>query len=123
MLSNWMLVAIGGAIGAVMRFYVSETVPTSTFPWATLSVNLVGSLLLGTVAAGALTSMLSESQALLLGAGLLGAFTTMSTFSVETITLVEAGEWRAATTYVMVSAVGGPLLAFVGWKSGQAVMG
>ena len=46
MLSNWMLVAIGGAIGAVMRFYVSETVPTSTFPWATLSVNLVGSLLL-----------------------------------------------------------------------------
>ena len=123
MLSNWMLVAIGGAIGAVMRFYVSETVPTSTFPWATLSVNLVGSLLLGTVAAGALTSVLSESQALLLGAGLLGAFTTMSTFSVETITLVEAGEWRAATTYVMVSAVGSPLLAFVGWKSGQAVMG
>ena len=123
MLSNWMLVAIGGAIGAVMRFYVSETVPTSTFPWATLSVNLVGSLLLGTVAAGALTSVLSESQALLLGAGLLGAFTTMSTFSVETITLVEAGEWRAATTYVMVSAVGGPLLAFVGWKSGKAVMG
>ena len=123
MLSNWMLVAIGGAIGAVMRFYVSETVPTSTFPWATLSVNLVGSLLLGTVAAGALTSVLSESQALLLGAGLLGAFTTMSTFSVETITLVEAGEWRAATTYVMVSAVGGPLLALGGWKSGQAVMG
>ena len=118
-----MLVAIGGAIGAVMRFYVSETVPTSTFPGATLSVNLVGSLLLGTVAAGALTSALSESQALLLGAGLLGAFTTMSTFSVETITLVEAGEWRAATTYVMVSAVGGPLLAFVGWKSGKAVMG
>ena len=123
MLSNWMLVAIGGAIGAVMRFYVSETVPTSTFPWATLGVNLVGSLLLGTVAAGALTSVLSESQALLLGAGLLGAFTTMSTFSVETITLVEAGEWRAATTYVMVSAVGGPLLALGGWKSGQAVMG
>ena len=121
MLSNWMLVALGGALGAVLRFYISESMPDADFPWATLSVNLVGSLLLGAVTAATLSNALSEPQALLLGVGLLGAFTTMSTFSVETITLMEAGQWRLAGTDVVVSAVIGPLLAWVGWKGGQAV--
>ena len=121
MLSNWMLVALGGALGAVLRFYISESMPDADFPWATLSVNLVGSLLLGAVTAATLSNALSEPQALLLGVGLLGAFTTMSTFSVETITLMEAGQWRLAGTYMVVSAVVGPLLAWVGWKGGQAV--
>ena len=121
MLSNWMLVALGGALGAVLRFYISESMPDADFPWATLSVNLVGSLLLGAVTAATLSNALSEPQALLLGVGLLGAFTTMSTFSVETITLMEAGRWRLAGTYVVVSAVIGPVLAWVGWKGGQAV--
>lgn len=121
MLSNWMLVALGGALGAVLRFYISESMPDADFPWATLSVNLVGSLLLGAVTAATLSNALSEPQALLLGVGLLGAFTTMSTFSVETITLMEAGQWRLAGAYVVVSGVIGPLLAWVGWKGGQAV--
>ena len=121
MVSNWILVALGGALGAVLRFYISESMPDADFPWATLSVNLVGSLLLGAVTAATLSNALSEPQALLLGVGLLGAFTTMSTFSVETITLMEAGQWRLAGTYVVVSAVIGPLLAWVGWKGGQAV--
>lgn len=121
MLSNWMLVALGGALGAVLRFYISESMPDADFPWATLSVNLVGSLLLGALTAATLSNGLSEPQALLLGVGLLGAFTTMSTFSVETITLMEAGQWRLAGTYVVVSAVIGPLLAWLGWKGGQAV--
>ena len=121
MFSNWMLVALGGALGAVLRFYISESMPDTDFPWATLSVNLVGSLLLGAVTAATLSNALSEPQALLLGVGLLGAFTTMSTFSVETITLMEAGQWRLAGAYVVVSGVIGPLLAWVGWKGGQAV--
>ncbi len=121
MLSNWMLVAVGGAVGAMLRYLISETTPDTGFPWATLSVNLMGSLLLGLVAAATLASALSESQALLLGVGLLGAFTTMSTFSVETITMVEAGHWRLAGAYVLVSAILGPVLALAGWKGGQAV--
>ena len=121
MLSNWMLVAAGGAAGAVLRFSISEATPDTGFPWATLSVNLIGSLLLGLVAAATLASALSESQALLLGVGLLGAFTTMSTFSVETITMVEAGHWGRAGTYVLASAILGPVLALAGWKGGQAV--
>lgn len=121
MLSNWMLVAVGGAVGAVLRFSISEATPDTGFPWATLSVNLVGSLLLGLVAAATLTNALSDSQALLLGVGLLGSFTTMSTFSVETITMMEAGHWGRAGTYVLASVVLGPVLALAGWKGGQAI--
>jgi CrcB protein len=121
MFSNWMLVGVGGAVGALLRFSISEATPDTGFPWATLSVNLVGSLLLGLVTAATLTSALSESQALLLGVGLLGAFTTMSTFSVETITMVEAGHWGRAGAYVLASAILGPVLALAGWKSGQAI--
>ena len=119
MLSHWFLVALGGAVGAVLRFYLSETLPSEAFPWATLSVNLVGSFLLGIVMAATLVDALGETEALLLGVGLLGAFTTMSTFSVETVMMVEDGRWRLAGLYVVVSAVVGPLLAWFGWKGGQ----
>lgn len=119
MLSHWFLVALGGAVGAVLRFYLSETLPSEAFPWATLSVNLVGSFLLGVVMAATLVDALGETEALLLGVGLLGAFTTMSTFSVETVMMVEDGRWRLAGLYVVVSAVVGPLLAWFGWKGGQ----
>ncbi len=123
MFSNWLLVALGGAAGAVLRFYISETLPSSSFPWATLSINLVGSLLLGFVASAALTHVISEGQALLLGVGFLGAFTTMSTFSVETITMIEEGQWRSAGLYVALSSLAGPFLAWVGWKGGHALIG
>ena len=122
MVSNWLLVAVGGAAGAVLRFYLSETISSTGFPWATLSVNLVGSLLLGAVTAATLTNVLDEAGALLLGAGFLGAFTTMSTFSMETITLVEQGQWRTAGLYVAFSSLAGPMLAWAGWKGGQAVL-
>jgi len=123
MLSHWLLVAMGGAIGAVLRFYISETLPSEAFPWATLSVNLVGSFLLGVVMAATVSNVLGETQALFLGIGVLGAFTTMSTFSFETMTMMEAGRWRVAGFYVMLSAVVGPLLAWFGWKSGQNWLG
>ena len=106
MVSNWLLVAVGGAAGAVLRVYLSETIPSSGFPWATLSVNLVGSLLLGAITAAALTNVVDEATALMLGAGFLGAFTTMSTFSVETITLVDEGRWSAAGAYVVLKRSG-----------------
>ena len=79
-----------------MRFYLSETLPSEAFPWATLSVNLVGSFLLGVVMAATLVDAIGETQALLLGVGLLGALATMSTFSVETVMMMEDGRWRLA---------------------------
>ena len=85
-------VAAGGAVGAVARFTISHAVATnsdSIFPWGTLVVNLIGCLLIGVLMEG--TSRLShrpDLQAMLV-TGLLGAMTTFSTFSLETIILLQ----------------------------------
>ena len=85
MLQQIGIVALGGALGATLRYVVSEWVSVDSFPYATLSINLVGSFLLGVMAVGLAQNLLSANMALLLGTGVLGAFTTMSTFSVETV--------------------------------------
>ena len=78
------LVALGGAAGAVLRYIIQSMVEPDSAPYATLGVNLVGSLLLGVlfgvIAAG---TVVSEGSMILIGTGLLGAFTTMSTFAME----------------------------------------
>ncbi len=106
-MSQLFAIAVGGAFGALMRFFVS----TGTylllgrgFPYGTLMVNVLGSLLMG-----ALFVVLSERLALGpewragLLVGLLGAFTTFSTFSLETLVLLEEGRWLTASANVFVS--------------------
>ena len=83
MLQQIGIVALGGALGATLRYAVSEWVSVDSFPYATLSVNLVGSFLLGVLAVGLAQNLLSANMALLLGTGVLGAFTTMSTFQLK----------------------------------------
>ena len=116
MVQDWALVAFGGALGAVLRFAVVEQVGSSTSPWGTLTVNLVGSVALGALSAALALSVVSEGQALLFGTGLLGAFTTMSTFSMDTVRLAQEGAWSSTVGYVVATAVFGPLLAWMGWK-------
>ena len=116
MVQDWALVAFGGALGAVLRFTVMEQVGSSTSPWGTLTVNLVGSVALGALSAALALSVVSEGQALLFGTGLLGAFTTMSTFSMDTVRLAQEGAWSSTVGYVVATAVFGPLLAWMGWK-------
>lgn len=116
MVSDWLMVALGGAIGAVLRFYVNEALPTEAHPWGTLTVNLVGSVLLGSLTALFAANALSEQQVLFLGVGVLGAFTTLSTFSAETAALADDGRWLTALAYVGLTGVVAPLLAFLSWK-------
>lgn len=116
MVQDWALVAFGGALGAVLRFAVMEQVGSATSPWGTLTVNLVGSVALGALSAALALSVVSEGQALLFGTGLLGAFTTMSTFSMDTVRLAQEGAWSSTVGYMVATAVFGPLLAWVGWK-------
>ncbi|MAJ01810.1 MAG: fluoride efflux transporter CrcB [Euryarchaeota archaeon] len=122
MVSDWLAVAVGGALGAMLRFWVSESMPSESFPYGTMTVNLVGSVLLGVLTAAVAVNTLSETQALLFGTGLLGAFTTMSTFSIETATLWDEQRWSALLCYVSVTALGGPLLALLSWKTTASVM-
>ena len=111
-----LLVAAGGAIGAVVRYLVGLWLPSEPFPWTTLTVNLVGSMILGALACAAVShQVISEDLMLFLGIGILGAFTTLSTYSVESIKLYQDAEWAALGGYVLATSIGGPLLALLSW--------
>ena len=109
-------VAIGGAVGAVLRYQLGRAMTVwlggpamSIFPWATLAVNALGSLLMGMLAGwlvrhGAVGSgQGSEQLRLLLGVGLLGGFTTFSAFSLEMVRLIERGQFALAGLYAILS--------------------
>lgn len=100
---QFLAVAAGGAVGAVMRYSVYRVVETG-FPWATFIVNIAGCMLAsylmfsdGDLAAG--------TWRLFLFVGLFGAFTTMSTFSIETVGLLADGETAAATVNIVLNSV------------------
>ncbi|ROR32151.1 fluoride efflux transporter CrcB [Inmirania thermothiophila] len=102
-------VAAGGALGAVLRYAVSTAVYGVLgrgFPWGTLVVNLLGSLAMGLLWV-LLVERLASGPALraFLTVGLLGAFTTFSTFAIETLSLAEEGAWLAAAANVVASVV------------------
>ena len=111
-MNSYLAVGLGGAIGAILRFMVSEWVGN---PQGTLLVNAIGSLLLGICMAALANELISKEMTLLVGTGILGAFTTMSTFSVETIELWNDDQMKALG-YVTITMVLCPLLAYAGWK-------
>jgi len=100
-------IAIGGASGALLRFWTSQGVHLlfgRSFPFGTLAVNVLGSLLMGVLYVFLLdrTQIAPEWRAALL-IGLLGAFTTFSTFSIETLNLLEQGEQLKALLNIVLS--------------------
>jgi CrcB protein len=106
----FLLVAAGGALGAVTRYGASlaiARVVTTSFPLATLVVNILGSVLMG-VLVGALARWQPEWQheaRLFIAVGILGGFTTFSSFSLDTVALIERGALAQAGTYAALSVV------------------
>jgi len=121
MLQHILLVAAGGAIGAAMRYLVGEWLGNDGFPYATLSVNLLGSLVLGVVTVGVAQHVISENLAFVFATGFLGAFTTMSAYSVETIAMFDRGDSTLAFSYIGLTMLLCPILALIGWKVGESV--
>lgn len=114
-------VAVAGAIGAVVRYRIGVLVGVRTFPWATLGINVSGSFFLALVLAGPAASRWSPSMTAAVAVGLLGAFTTFSTFGYETVTLVRDDRLGLAAGYVTVSLVGGLSATALGYVAGRAV--
>ena len=119
MIQQATLVALGGAIGAVLRFGIGNIIESSEFPLSTILVNVSGSFILGMLAVMAINNGYSEELMLFFGTGLLGAFTTMSTFSLETLTLVKNNNYTLALVYACISFILCILFAFVGWELGD----
>lgn len=110
-MSNLVLVFIGGGVGSVLRFGIGRWLTPAEwdaqgppFPWATLIVNLVGCVLIGLLAGWCGRREWAKSLLLL---GLLGGFTTFSTFGLDTIRLLDAGHGPRALGYVACSVAGG----------------
>jgi len=112
---NVAAVALGGALGAVCRYGISlwalRTFPDS-FPWGTLIVNGAGCFLIGLLFPHVADH---PTLRLFLLTGILGGFTTFSTFGLEVVSLLASHHHRAALVYVGVSLVGGVLLTAAGW--------
>lgn len=115
-------VAIGGAVGAVLRYQLGRLMThwlgvktVTTFPWATLTANVLGSLAMGLLAGWmARQGSGGEQMRLLLGVGLLGGFTTFSSFSLEMMLLIERGQISYAMTYAFVSVLAGLVGLYIG---------
>ncbi|MGB3556742.1 MAG: CrcB family protein [Jannaschia sp.] len=95
-------VALGGALGATLRFGLGLALLRDGFPVAILVVNVLGSFAMGLAAILLFRHGLTQWQPFLM-TGLLGGFTTFSAFSLETLTLAERGAWGQAGTYVALS--------------------
>lgn len=126
---RFLIVAAGGALGAMARYGVGiatqRLVPVTTWPWATLTVNVVGGLAMGLLVgwlalkAGAG----QESVRLFAAVGLLGGFTTFSAFSLETVLMIERRQFAMAGGYVALSVVLSITALFIGLMVARRAFG
>ena len=121
----YLLAALGGALGALARWGVATALPSEAggWPWATLLVNLTGCLLIGVLLA-VLLSRFPASTWLrpFLAVGVLGGYTTFSTFAVDVVQLGEAGAWLTAAGYLLASVLGGVACVVLGLVGARAVL-
>ncbi len=117
-------VALGGAAGSMLRMFLASWVQSSTaavFPYGILLVNLLGCFLIGLLGEVLvpLKSVALDLWRVTILVGLLGGFTTFSTFSNDNVRLLQAGHYAAALLNMVVSMTGGVLLAALGWWLGK----
>jgi len=118
---QFMAVGVGGFFGAGLRFalgsWIHRALPAAAFPWGTMAVNLLGCLLIGFVAS--YRQPLEPGVRLFLMVGLLGGFTTFSTFALETLALTQQDNYLMAAVNVTAKVVFGLLAAWAGFELGR----
>jgi CrcB protein len=118
------LVILGAAVGAPLRYLTDRAVQArhdTVFPWGTFTVNVIGSLILGLLSGAVVAGAAPNSLQLLLGVGFCGALTTYSTFSYETLRLIEQGAVFYAVANVVISVTAALGAAFTGAALAQAI--
>jgi CrcB protein len=119
---TFLMVALGAGLGAPLRYLTDRGIQSrhdSVFPWGTLTVNLVASLILGVLAGAG--SSLDPNLGLLIGTGFCGGLSTYSTFSYETLRLAQDGARFFAAANVALSLVAGIGAAALGWAVGAGI--
>jgi fluoride exporter len=123
-LSLFLVVAAGGFVGAPSRYLLDRSISSrieSELPWGTFAINMTGSFLLGLLTGLTLAGHLSDIGKALIGTGFCGAYTTFSTFTFETVRLLEDGRLVEAAGNVLVSVVVGLGAAAAGLAIGLAL--
>jgi len=116
---NLLLIAAGGAAGAVLRYGVAGLVhrlTDSTWPWGTLVVNVLGCLAIGLCGALIAGQFMPERSRMFVLIGVLGSFTTFSTFGFETFELVNDGQFIDAAANVLASNAAGLFAVWLGYR-------
>ena len=113
-----LLVGLGGAAGALLRFGIGLAAGPDAVPWATLGINVVGAMLLG-VLLGAGAGRLPDPVVTGLGVGVLGGFTTFSAFAVEVVALLDGDRADVGLAYVAASVLLGTAAAAAGLHLGR----
>jgi CrcB protein len=117
---RYLWVGLGGAVGSIARYAIGLNVDQSHFPWATLAINVSGAFMLGlflTLALGHLSIAVMTPIAV----GVLGGYTTFSTYAWEGFTLSKTGRAGVALVYIAASTVGGLLAAWGGYALGRVL--
>jgi len=124
---TFLLVCLGGAVGTGARYLLQGwalEVLGPSFPWGTFAVNAIGSFLLAIVMYGGLeAATISPTMRLVLGTGLLGGFTTYSTFSFETMRYLQVGSWGLAMANVLATVVVCLAACLAGWATARWMFG
>ena len=117
---RYLWVGLGGAAGSIARYAISVQVDQSRFPWATLTINLSGAFILGAFLTLAL-GQVSVAVMTPIAVGVLGGYTTFSTFAWEGFTFSRTGRTGTAIAYIVVSVLGGLLAAWAGYAAGRTL--
>ncbi len=117
-MDKWLIVFLGGGLGSVLRFVVSSAIQRSAngaFPYGTLTVNVVGCCVIGALWGLSGRMNLPFLFSLFLFSGILGGFTTFSSFGIETLSMIHDGAWRMAFFYIALSNILGLGFAALGF--------
>ena len=118
-------VAAGSALGGVLRFVMvpwAQRFFATGFPGGTLTVNILGSLVIGLVLRLAGHEAITPETRVFLTVGVCGGFTTFSAFSAESMELMQSGQWGRAAVYILASIALCLIATFAGWMAGGGVL-